>query len=261
MKKIGPSSPISSGANPDEEPELGETVANWSPVFDFDLINPTGQGHVQGRAVRDRMYACTGRGEHGAIAEIRYGIPALIRSSAEYLPGIRNIWILPDEQRIGFFLLCAFPDRSTLCFLNHHWEWEDVSELELLDMFNTTLAASVVSGRSVQITPKAVNVNILKGESLKAKRESSQDITMEDGGGSGGVEGAPSEGGLIWSRQCGPEDFIVGAAIKDTYLVIAVRSADCIKMTLTSLLSDIDKESVLIFLSYSLLCKPDINNL
>ena len=240
--KIEPSSPVSSNSGMDDEPKLEETVANWSPVFDFDLINPSMQGHAQGRAVRDRMYACTGRGEHGAIAEIRYGIHGLIQSVADYIPGIRNIWVLPGSEGTGFFLLCSFPDRSTLFLVNEAGEWEEVSESDSLDMFQTTLAAAAIGEKSVQITPRAVNVNLLKEKNLSKTRAPGGDITMFDGGAdnraNGDIEGIKP----MWSRQCGSGDLIVAAAIRDAYLVIAVRSGVCIKMTLAIILPEVDAE-------------------
>ncbi|KAF8423084.1 mono-functional DNA-alkylating methyl methanesulfonate N-term-domain-containing protein [Tirmania nivea] len=241
LLKIEPSSPVSSNLGMEDEPKLGETVANWSPVFDFDLINPSAQGHTQGRAVRDRMYACTGRGEHGAIAEIRYGIQGLIQSAADYMPGIRNIWVLPGSEGTGFFLLCSFPDRSTLCFMSEAGEWEDVSESEFLDMSQTTLAAAVIGEKSVQITPRAINVNLLKEKNLSRNRAQAGDITMLDTG-NGGANGDMKELKPMWSRQCASGDLIVAAAIQDAYLVIAVRSGVCIKMTLAIVSLEVDIE-------------------
>lgn len=248
--KIEPSSPVSSNLGRDDEPKLGETVANWSPVFDFDLINPSAHGHAQGRAVRDRMYACTGRGEHGAIAEIRYGIHGLIQSAADYMPGIRNIWVLPGSEGTSFFLLCSFPDRSTLCLINEAGEWEDVSESDFLDMSQTTLAAAAIGDKSAQITPKAVNINLLKEKDL-SNRTPTRDITMFDGDANCGVNGGMEGVKPMWSRQCGSGDLIVAAAIRDAYLVIAVRSGVCIKMTLAVVLPEVDVEWVFCPLSHT----------
>ncbi|RPB28968.1 hypothetical protein L211DRAFT_855135 [Terfezia boudieri ATCC MYA-4762] len=242
LLKIEPSSPVSSNLGIDDELKLGETVANWSPVFDFDLINPSSQGHAQGRAVRDRMYACTGRGEHGAIAEIRYGIHGLIQSAADYMPGIRNIWVLPGSEGTGFFLLCSFPDRSTLCLMNEAGEWEDVSESEFLDMSQTTLTAAVIGEESVQITPRAVNVSLLKEKNLSKNRTPTGDITMFDSDADGGANGDMERVKPMWSQQCGSGDLIVAAAIRDAYLVIAVRSGVSIKMTLAKILPQVDVE-------------------
>lgn len=220
----------------DDEPKLEETVANWSPVFDFDLINPAAQGHAQSRAMRDRMYACTGRGEHGAIAEIRCGIQGLIQSSAEYHPGIRNIWVLPNLEGSGLLVLCSFPDRSTLCFLSERAEWENVSECEFPDMYQTTIAAAAVGGRAVQVTPKAVNVQLLKEESLNRRGAPSGDIAMLDGDLEGETNGDSDWGKGMWSQQCGPRDHIIAAVIQDVYLVVVVKTEDNIRMTLATIL-------------------------
>lgn len=224
-----------------DEAKLEETVANWSPVFDFDLINLSGQGYVPGRASRDRMYACTGRGEHGAVAEIRYGLQGQIKGSAEYLPGIRNVWILPNAGGLGYFLLCSFSDRSTMCFLNYYGKWEDINEDELLDMKQTTIAAAAVGERSVQITPNAVNVNILREELLK-KSGASGDITMSDGDTAEDVDGCTNGRRTMWSRQCGAQEHIVAAAIRDHYMVIAVRTETSVKMDFALLLPELDIE-------------------
>ena len=238
---IGPSFPVTwEPVTVDDEAKLEETVANWSPVFDFDLINLSGQRYVPGRTSRDRMYACTGRGEHGAVAEIRYGVQGQIQGSVEYLPGMRNVWVLPDAEGLGFFLLCSFPDRSTMCFLNRRGEWEDVSEDEVLDMQQTTIAATAVGKRSVQITPKTINVNILRGGFLNKKSGAGGDITMSDGDIAEDADGCTNGHRAMWSRRCGAQEHIVAAAICDHYLVIAVRAETSVKMDLALLFPELN---------------------
>lgn len=210
------------------EPKLEESVANWSPVFDFELVNLPPQGYATGKAERDRVLACTGRGDHGAITELRYGIQARIQGSADYLQGVRRLWVLPDSSRKGYFLLSSLPDQSSLCFLTPAGDWEDASEFDFLDLDETTLAAGAVGTRSVQVTPSAIIITELKEEYLILRRDIDRDIDMI----------GPGAGFPIMKERCEVGDIIVAAALKDEYLVVAVRNGLIAKLILATVSVD-----------------------
>lgn len=210
------------------EPKLEESVANWSPVFDFELVNLPPQGHATGKAERDRVLACTGRGDHGAITELRYGIQARIQGYAEYAQGVRRLWVLPDSSGAGYFLLSSLPDQSSLCFLTPAGDWEDAGEFDFLDLDETTLAAGAVGTRSVQITPSAIIVTELKEAYLIFRRDVDRDIDMVD----------LDTQIPIMRERCEAGDVIVAAALKDEYLVVAVRNGFIVKLILATISID-----------------------
>ena len=71
---------------------------------------------------------------------------ANILYSAEYLPSIGQLFILPDEAQRGYFVLSALPDHSQLCFLTPDGDWIDCSENEALGLGERTLAAGALQG-------------------------------------------------------------------------------------------------------------------
>ncbi|PWW76412.1 hypothetical protein C7212DRAFT_187232 [Tuber magnatum] len=224
------------GPHPAEtEPKLEESVANWSPVFDFELVNLPAQGHASGKVERDRILACTGRGDHGAITELRYGIQARIQGSADHqMRGVRRLWVLPDCSDVGYFLFSSLPDQSNLCFLKPDGEWEDASDLELLDMNETTLATGAVGKHSVQVTPSTINIAQLKHASLASHREVSRDVEMAD---------EPQVS--ILRRPCGGGDVIVAAALKGNHIVVAIRNGFLVRLTLATIVADENIEDFL----------------
>lgn len=218
------------------EPKLEESVANWSPVFDFDLVKIPAQGHASGKAERDRVFACTGRGDHGAITELRYGIQARIQGSAEYHSGVRRLWVLPDSSGKGYFLLSSLPDRSSLCFLTPSGDWEEVSEFGLLEMDKTTLAAGAVGALSVQVTPSTIIIARLKEESLTLRRDDGRDFGRDD------IEMADvamyMDSPLIMKDECNVGEIIVAAALKDKFLVVAIRKGVVVELILATIQID-----------------------
>lgn len=220
------------GPHPAEaEPKLEESVANWSPVFDFELVSLPAQGYVGGKVERDRILACTGRGDHGAITELRYGIQARIQGSADHqMRGVRKLWVLPDCSMVGYFLFSSLPDQSSLCFLRPDGEWEDASDFEFLDMGETTLVAGAVGKYSVQVTPTTINIAQLKEENIAALRDTSMDIEIAGAGTDPRIS--------ILRRRCDNGDVIVAAALKDNYMVVAVRNGFLVKLTLATIVVD-----------------------
>lgn len=225
LLKIGPH-PV------ETEPKLEESVANWSPVFDFDLVKVPAQGYASGRAERDRVFACTGRGDHGAITELRYGIQARIQGSAEYHSGVRRLWILPDSSRKGYFLLSSLPYRSSLCLLTPSGDWEEASDFSPLEMNETTLAAGSVGNLfSVQVTPSTIIIAQLKEESLTPRRDG--DVDMAD-------IGIDIESPPVMKDKCNVGETIVAAALKDGFLVVAIRKGAVVELILATIHIDGD---------------------
>jgi hypothetical protein len=217
------------------EPKLEESVANWSPVFDFDLVKIPAQGHASGKAERDRVFACTGRGDHGAITELRYGIQARIQGSAEYHSGVRRLWVLPDSSGEGYFLLSSLPDKSNLCFLTPSGDWEEASEFGLLEMDETTLAAGAVGALSVQVTPSAIIIAQLKEGNLALRRDGDRDVDRDVPMADIGMD---MESPLIMKDECNVGEIIVAAALKDKFLVVAIRKGVVVELILATIQVD-----------------------
>ena len=65
-------------------PNQRGTIPNWSPINDFAVANVPNDRQGAGNAAvannaskgEQRLFACSGRGKHGAISEIRYGVEA-----------------------------------------------------------------------------------------------------------------------------------------------------------------------------------------
>lgn len=215
-----------------------ESVQNWAPVIDFQLENL--QNHGQGTgADRDRVYACTGRGQHGAITELRYGILANILYSAEYLPSIGQLFVLPDAAQQGYFVLSSLPVHSQLCFLTPAGDWIDCGEIEGLDLSERTLVARGLgraykaengeystektrSTWSVQITPGAVTVVQLNSEVHVPRDEDIETDTHRNGV------------CRKLQRRCENGDRIIAAATFEESILIAIRNGTEVKLILAT---------------------------
>lgn len=101
-----------------KSPNQRGTLPNWTPINDFAIANVPMDRQNAGITVaannaskgQQRLFACSGRGKHGAISEIRYGVQASKKISTvpdlidELKNGLFGIWALhgfygnTDEQ-------------------------------------------------------------------------------------------------------------------------------------------------------------------
>lgn len=204
--------------------KLEEAVQNWAPVIDFQLESITTPGAGIG-ADRDRVFACTGRGQHGAITELRYGVQANIISAAEYVPSIGALFVLRDAAGRGYFVLSSLPDGSQMMFVDPAEDaWEDCSENSRLEMSGRTLAAGSFAANgegcwSVQITPTAITAVELSSDVDLVHDE------METGEQRNGV-------GRTLQRRCEVGDRIIAAAVYDDAVLVAMRSGEEVRLVL-----------------------------
>lgn len=153
--KIGPSLPHAKSQDSDE-PIVEKSGGNWSPMFDFVLINPGTSRNTDGSLSRDRMYSCMGRGTEGAIGEIRYGMPGRKQSGLPFWSNTRQFWMLADR-----FVLCSLPDSSLLLFMDPMDELEDCSGDTFLDMQHTTITAATLCSHVIQITSASIIIGAI----------------------------------------------------------------------------------------------------
>jgi hypothetical protein len=217
--------------------KLEASVTNWAPVIDFELVNLSARGKTHGIAERDRVFACTGRGDHGAITELRYGLHAGTQEPIEYLQGVRRLFILPDASGKGYFVLSSLADQSVLVFLSplNGGEWFECERLQILDLNEPTLAAghlrqsrsasvaeAAQSMWAIQITPSAITISQLLGDVALAKHEDDVEMATND----------PSIRRL--QRRCDGGDTIIAAALHGEFVVITLRNGEDIKLVLAS---------------------------
>jgi hypothetical protein len=234
--------PVDTRAKPEE------SVINWTPVFDFELINLSARGHGNGIADRDRVFACTGRGDHGAITELRYGIQASAQEPVDYLQGVRRLFILPDVSGGGYFVLSSQPDQSFLCYRSsgREGEWLECNRAVTFEFDEPTLAAGPLQWPqnglenrpqapsqhttwSVQITPSAITVVQLSQEDTLSQGEADTDMSDND----------PRKRRL--QRRCDSGDTIVAGSLHGKYVLIALRSGSEAKLVLGLIAIEDDK--------------------
>ncbi|KAI5781468.1 mono-functional DNA-alkylating methyl methanesulfonate N-term-domain-containing protein [Geopyxis carbonaria] len=223
---------------------MQESVTNWAPVFDFELVNLPAQGQSIGGATRDRVFAITGRGLHGAVTELRYGLQARIQGTADYVHGIKRLFILPDAAGRGYFVLSSLADCSEICFLSSvdGGNWNVCEGMSALDLSEPTLAAGPLEKHddeklshalkdqwlrswSVQITPTAIIAAHLHDEV-----EDPEDLSMEN-----------RYCDRKLQQRCKNGDTIVGAAIYRGFVLVAMRADESIQLILA--LIDVKRES------------------
>lgn len=86
-----------------KRPNQRGTIPNWSPINDFAVANvPSDRQGAEIAAVANnaskgeqRLFACSGRGKHGAISELRYGVEAskkisTVRFGGDFSDDLKN---------------------------------------------------------------------------------------------------------------------------------------------------------------------------
>ncbi|KAI9672529.1 MAG: hypothetical protein M1817_003295 [Caeruleum heppii] len=208
------------------QPECTELLANWTPVIEFVTVDtsprpalPRGRGGLEDEdaklASRERLFACTGRGDSGAVTEIRRGLEARIGTIGPFLAGASDIWSLPDAGETGIFLLIGFPVCAELLYISADLE---VSETDVeaggLALDVRTLTATGFGTSAVQVTTAGIHVSRL---------------TADDGG--------QLPGRL--SRLCATHEIIIDAALDPTTqcIVTVVRSRGVLQLYLSRLVT------------------------
>ncbi|KAL1869983.1 hypothetical protein VTK73DRAFT_2877 [Phialemonium thermophilum] len=105
----------------------------------------------------DRIFATSGRGRKGSVAEYRHGLQARIGLDLEYGTDIRKAWVFPSTipgSSNGFHLLLSLPNSTGVLHLSrdlsHGTELEPTSAQ--YDLSSRTLAAISNDGLVIQVT-------------------------------------------------------------------------------------------------------------
>lgn len=164
-------------------------ISNWTPLNDVATVDiPVGSSWGQDcmiavdRAKKEesRMWACTGRGRHGAITELRYGYAAPKRLqthdlSDEVNRDVLNVWAFygssrhaeqpyefKDRLRSQTYVLISCPMRSFLLRVPLEGRPRVVS-LDLGLEYNArTIAASSTTRGLIQVTEDSIRVTSLQ---------------------------------------------------------------------------------------------------
>ena len=183
-------------------------IPNWTPINDFAVVNvPISRQNAGTPAAannvskgQQRLFACSGRGKHGAISEIRYGVEATRKITTvgpldELKDGVLGIWALHgfygdlSEQvrkdkhvKDVTYIVLSHPLRTYLLQLwlkqvpdpgnDSHPENVDEGLLEAdvnligkdvgLDFCSRTIAAGrTLRGRTIQITETSLRATCL----------------------------------------------------------------------------------------------------
>ncbi|KAF1992529.1 hypothetical protein K402DRAFT_8326 [Aulographum hederae CBS 113979] len=141
-----------------------ESHPDWTPLMDVAI---TRMPATEPDALRQRsqIIATRGRQPQGGLTEMRIGYEAAVATTTplDEPPNVTRLIALTSDSEASLFLVVAFPDRTALILLND--EPRD-SSLEIsysheydMDLESTTLAAATLaSGRALQITTKAIRI-------------------------------------------------------------------------------------------------------
>ena len=110
----------------------------------------------------DKIFATTGRGLKGTVAEYRYGLQADIGLDLEYGLPIRRGWLLPadfDSDDDDYHVLLSMPDRTSALRLGESMSQVDEVDPETVayDLSSRTLLAAKISTcMVVQVTENGI---------------------------------------------------------------------------------------------------------
>ncbi|KAF3200707.1 hypothetical protein TWF106_003146 [Orbilia oligospora] len=153
------------------DPLFIQEIFNWSPMFDMDILNLKTADRSNLSASRGRLYACTGFGEHGAIAEVRHGIECRPATAIEHNEPVTKVIPLPGSAGTGCFVLLCLVLGTSLWYLPYNTldasDAADVISLRTGDNVQT-LIAGVVKGRAVQVTTEGVYSTTLNEVDVEA---------------------------------------------------------------------------------------------
>ncbi len=127
-----------------EYPMRLATVPDWTPLNDFATTTNLGEIPISIGSITNidkvlggpsRIFACTGRGKHGAISELRYGIAASKKLDTVNLDegvdsGVLGIWAFhgyygesgqqferSEQWKDATYILISYPTRTSLLLL------------------------------------------------------------------------------------------------------------------------------------------------
>ena len=155
-----------------ERPKKISNDPDWTPVIDcctttvMKKPQKTDIPLDQKRIYEQRIFACIGKANQGAVAEIRYGIPA---SRCLTIPledvldsGILAVWAFQNTQQVTSFIVLSHPKQTYLLRIQSNGD-EDKLLAELVESSRalglnerTIMIRALSGGRIVQVTERAV---------------------------------------------------------------------------------------------------------
>lgn len=188
------------------DPLFIQEIFNWSPMFDMDILDLKTADRSNLSASRGRLYACTGFGEHGAVAEVRHGIECRPATAIEHHEPVTKVIPLPGSAGTGCFVLLCLVLGTSLWYLPYKTldasDAADVISLRTGDNVKT-LTAAVIKGRAVQVTTEGVYSTTLNEADVEA------DVQVP----------SPRQ---EW--DCPPGHSIIAAALQDDTVVLVLKS-------------------------------------
>ena len=210
-------------------------------MFDFELVSSSCTGQANGVAERDRVFACTGRGEHGALMELRYGIEAIVRQPSGFVSGVRRLFDLADNSKTsarnsGYFVLCSLAEESFLCYRSLSGKdrgWWDCGQMYSLVMDEATLAAG-----SVEL-PIEVDVGAYAESVSWSVQVTQSTITLVQLWRTEPADRSPSRN--CFRQECDEGSAITSAALYSSFLIIALRNGPDLSLVLASIKVEKDR--------------------
>ena len=176
-------------SDPCNDPLCLTPISNWTPLNDVAIVNTPAEPSWGLKSIiaadkaskrQPRMWACTGRGRHGAITELRYGYaaPKRLRThdlSDEVNRDVLNVWAFHGffghaEQQYEFkgrlkdqtYVLISCPMRTFLLRVPLEGRPQVVS-LDLGLEYNAkTIAASSTTRGFIQVTEHSIRITSLQ---------------------------------------------------------------------------------------------------
>ena len=156
-----------------EARELGQRISkslNFAPIVDTTSWQPLSPRSsepliqaLHGQTRLRRIFACTGKGIHGALTEIRFGITAKKHLTVEFSDNLGSevlaLWALHHPRQLITYVFLTVPKKTQILIIEP--DQDDSSNLHCvlvddhpdLDLQSRTIAARITSqGRIIQIT-------------------------------------------------------------------------------------------------------------
>ena len=249
------------------DPNQHGIMPNWAPINDFVVANVPADRQNAGTAAaannaskgQQRLFACSGRGKHGAISEMRYGVEASKKISTvalhdesknEVLDGVLGIWalhgfygdIVERDSRLVpdvTLIVMSHPSRTYLLQLRLEQDLDPrkdkVGLLEAdvdfighdlgLDLSCRTIAVGRTNqGLTVQITETSIRVTSLPLPILETKNDVKEEDTEDRKPAKDQIDGERSRPRYMYSSE---DSRILAACIhatdSDTIIVLATQ--------------------------------------
>ena len=173
------------------------TMPNWAPINDFAVANVPMDRRNAGLAAaannasqgQQRVFACSGRGKHGAVSELRYGVEASKKISTDDLDhnlvnelknGVLGIWAFhgyygdigkqdeqPQHRKDVTCIIMSHPLRTYLLLLPRQGDQYLIGDDVGLDLNARTIAAGrTTRGLTIQITESSLRATVLPVQTL-----------------------------------------------------------------------------------------------